>query len=790
MMATLNARVTMPAVVLESKKRRVELRWMLFSSPFLFYFAMVGLLSSASSFWSTIFASSQLTAMPMLGTVPWILLQVAMKLAYDDRLKIENGKISTGRMFAHSFPLCDLIEVSGDHGNEENDFRETIVLKFENNRKIEIPLEDYDEESIRAVLTHLKRVAPQCSYSYSDVISLESRGLLRFLISAAPADSQILKLNKSPMQDAVVHVIQQKERVFWLLFMCISFLAATVLSGYEIFMHLQLANHVNANVLWDPAADTTRFAMQLAEQSPNWWTLLCVRAAMTIQVTLNYLVAGGSNMLPSIWCGLVLIGSGLVSLRAALPLFAFVDSKSIGMGTNFLPWVSVKTVTLRKENRMSESLDGRLTVEGENRYQTLSIDLTRIPDLKKRLLLLRLVDRYAENAQRSDDFLRAVHTSTDIQFTDLWLDGQSTEPQPDFQAQSTVGTKLKNGEYEVDSILGFGGQATTYLARRTNRSPDHKGIVNGSDRDSDAQVVVKEIVLPSQADVRVMQDAVSRFERGANLLAGLTHPQVVKLLDHFVENDKAYLVLQYIQGRTMRQVLKDAGPPDADMVRNWGLQLCDILDYLHSRDPAVIHCDLAPDNLIVTPSGQIKLVDFDVARVLDAKAYSVIAGRPAYTPPEQFRGNPTIQSDIFALGAILHFLLNGEDPPPLGGEIDAADLPNSMTRIELLIKDCLAFEASGRPVSAAVIRERLENLDQSERLDNGVVDDKGDRVAHDSVVKDKRNRVVDGGVDRHVDRAAETAASAEGEESAKIDLTIKIPEEKVKVYRETDLTVT
>src|ERR1700722_126148 len=103
MMATLNARVTMPAVVLESKKRRVELRWMLFSSPFLFYFAMVGLLSSASSFWSTIFASSQLTAMPMLGTVPWILLQVAMKLAYDDRLKIENGKISTGRMFAHSF---------------------------------------------------------------------------------------------------------------------------------------------------------------------------------------------------------------------------------------------------------------------------------------------------------------------------------------------------------------------------------------------------------------------------------------------------------------------------------------------------------------------------------------------------------------------------------------------------------------------------------------------------------------------------------------------------------------
>jgi serine/threonine protein kinase len=753
----------MPAVVLESKKRRVELRWMLFSSPFLFYFAIVGLLCSANSFWATIFAHNQLTAMPMLGTVPWLLLQVAMKMAFDDRLKIEDGQISTGRMLANSFPLSDLIEVSGDHGSDNNDFRETIVLKFDDGRTIEIPLEDYDEDSLRAFLTHLKRVAPQCSYSYSDVISLESRGLLRFLINAAPADSQILKLNKSPMQDAIVHVIQQKEKVFWLLFMCISFFAAIVLASYEVFLHLQMANGISTNVLWDPAADTTRYAMQLAEQSPNWWTLLCVRAAMTIKVTLNYLVAGGSNILPSIWCGLVLIGSGFVTLRAALPVFAFIDAKSIGMGTNFLHWELVQSVILKKQTQMGESLDGKLIIESRNKYTTLSIDLTRIPDLKKRLLLLQLVDRYAVDAQRNDEFLRAVHLSTDIQFTELWLEGQSTEPQPDFQAKSTVGAKLKNGEYEVDSILGFGGQATTYMARATKQSADQKGVVDGSDRDRDNHVVVKEIVLPSQADVRVMQDAVSRFERGATLLAGLAHPQVVKLLDHFVENDKAYLVLQYIQGRTMRQVLGDAGPPDADMVRNWGLQLCDILDYLHSRDPAVIHCDLAPDNLIVTPSGQIKLVDFDVARVLDAKAYSVIAGRPAYTPPEQFRGNPTIQSDIFALGAILHFLLKGEDPPPLGGEIDARDSHKHLTQIETLIKDCLAFEASDRPASASAIRERLEHIDR--------LDQPGDGSA---VIKDRR---------AGIDKVAE-----DDNQCGKIDLTIKIPEERIKVYRETDLT--
>jgi serine/threonine protein kinase len=184
----------------------------------------------------------------------------------------------------------------------------------------------------------------------------------------------------------------------------------------------------------------------------------------------------------------------------------------------------------------------------------------------------------------------------------------------------------------------------------------------------------------------------------------------VRLYDHFVENGRAYLVLEYIEGKTLRQVLQESGPMSHALVRELGLQMCDILAYLHSRDPQVIHCDLAPDNLILTPSGKVKLVDFDVARVVDARAYSVIAGRPSYTPPEQFRGNPTIQSDIFALGAILHFLSTGKDPAPLAIGLGQCDAEEELSGVASLIKDCLAFEASARPASASVVAERLECL--------------------------------------------------------------------------------
>ncbi len=753
----------MTAVILESRVRRWQLRFMLGLSPIVCFFFVLALLSSVIFNWTVTIGGVQL-----LGFLPamlsLMLFPVTMGAAFLNRLKIENEQISTGNFLSsRPYPLGELSEVSGDHGNEENDFRETIVLKFKDNRTITLPLEEYDEDSLRHFLNYCKRVAPQCSYTYSDVISLESRGLLRFLISAAPSDSQILKLSKSVTEDGVLKLIREKEKLFWLLFICVSFLVATVLAGYESCLQHELARGFSTLPSWNPAAETTAFARQLAEQSPNWWTLLCLRAAISLQVTLNYLGSAGSSILPPLWCGMFLISTGFISLRAALPIFAFIDSRSIGMGTNFLHWSSVTTVSLKKESRMGESLESKLTVESKNKSQSLTIDLSRIPDLKKRLLLLQLVDRYAIKAQRNDEFLRAVHLSTDIQFTDLWLEQQSSEEAPDAESQSTVGTQLKGEEYHVDSILGFGGQATTYLAHRVKSASSGVNMPSPREEELTGQVVVKEIVLPSQADVRVMQDAISRFERGATLLAGLAHPQVVKLLDHFVENDKAYLVLQYIHGRTMREILKEIGTPDAELLRNWGLQLCDILDYLHSREPAVIHCDLAPDNLIITPSGQLKLVDFDVARVLDARAYSVIAGRPAYTPPEQFRGNPTIQSDIFALGAILYFVMNGEDPPPLGGEIDPPEPSASLSEISLLIRDCLAFEASDRPVSAAAVRERLQNLDQPRQ-----------ESTREPIADTKK-------------RSQENDKITELEQKTVIDLTIRLPEEKTKVYRDSDL---
>jgi serine/threonine-protein kinase len=229
-----------------------------------------------------------------------------------------------------------------------------------------------------------------------------------------------------------------------------------------------------------------------------------------------------------------------------------------------------------------------------------------------------------------------------------------------------------------------------------------------------------------------MQDATSRFERGAKLLKELEHPKIVKLLDYFFENGKAYLVMEYVKGETLRDYIDRKGAMPFDEGKKLGLQLCEILEFLHERDTPVIHCDFAPDNLIITPDGDVKLIDFDVARVVESKAHTFIAGRPSYTPPEQFRGQPTPQSDLFALGAILHYLLQGKDPPPLcAGESDDDTVWNS-TGVEQLIQQCCRFEASERPKSAGEIKETLLSCELQQAhttIDARSSEERGQRIS-------------------------------------------------------------
>jgi serine/threonine-protein kinase len=145
----------------------------------------------------------------------------------------------------------------------------------------------------------------------------------------------------------------------------------------------------------------------------------------------------------------------------------------------------------------------------------------------------------------------------------------------------------------------------------------------------------------------------------------LQHPQVVKLFDFFVEDHRGYLVLERITGRSLSQLVAREGPrPEVDVVE-LARQMCNILEYLHGLTPPLVHRDFTPDNLIFDDDEILKLIDFNVACAQNYTTTATVVGKRAYLPPEQFRGKPCTQSDIYAFGGTLYYLLTGEEPEPI-----------------------------------------------------------------------------------------------------------------------------
>ena len=162
------------------------------------------------------------------------------------------------------------------------------------------------------------------------------------------------------------------------------------------------------------------------------------------------------------------------------------------------------------------------------------------------------------------------------------------------------------------------------------------------------------------------QRAVDAFRQEAQLLAILDHGNLPKVSDYFTEGGKHYLVMDFVRGHTLEHVLHSAaGFLAEDEVVGWAIQLCDVLTYLHSRQPAVIFRDLKPANIMVDLEGRVKLIDFGIARLFQpGKGKDTqIMGTPGYAAPEQYgTGQTDGRSDIYALGVTLHQLLTGYDP--------------------------------------------------------------------------------------------------------------------------------
>ena len=208
------------------------------------------------------------------------------------------------------------------------------------------------------------------------------------------------------------------------------------------------------------------------------------------------------------------------------------------------------------------------------------------------------------------------------------------------------------GRYAILGLLGQGGMGAVYQV-------------------SDTRLGGKIMALKELTDAAITnpQDkalAAAAFAREAQLLAHLDHPNIPKVTDFFTETGKYYLVMEFVSGETLESRLAHQSAPVSEgEARDWVLQLCDVLNYLHGQNPPVIFRDLKPANIMITPQGQIKLVDFGIARLFSpGKAGdTLVIGTPGYAPPEQYgKGQTDARSDIYSLGVVLHSLLTRHNP--------------------------------------------------------------------------------------------------------------------------------
>lgn len=219
--------------------------------------------------------------------------------------------------------------------------------------------------------------------------------------------------------------------------------------------------------------------------------------------------------------------------------------------------------------------------------------------------------------------------------------------------------EVLRGRYKVRERIGQGGTGSIYLADDL--------------RLEGRLCALKEVEHDRSLPQKIFEEAREQFMREATVLARLDHPNLPKVSDFFSDENRDYLVMDYVPGEDLRTLMLDARRKKTflreDVVLGWVNQLANALTYLHTQDPPLIHRDIKPSNLKLAPSGILKLVDFGLVKILapDEMTVTIIQGQGTilYTPLEQYGSDGThtdVRSDIYSLGATMYHLLTGQAP--------------------------------------------------------------------------------------------------------------------------------
>ena len=252
--------------------------------------------------------------------------------------------------------------------------------------------------------------------------------------------------------------------------------------------------------------------------------------------------------------------------------------------------------------------------------------------------------------------------------------------------------------YQFVAEIGKGGMSTVYLVKDLNL---------------ESYWAIKQVKSNSSIEF----DA---FKKEVELLASLNHSDIPRIVDRIEIGDDYYVVMDFIDGTSLAKIINIEGPQEEKKVIDWGIQLCGVLEYLHTaRKNPIIYRDMKPENIMLTPSGGIKLIDFGIARECKRgqRIQGEALGTKGYAAPEQYRGADNKldeRTDIYALGATMFFLSTGITPgrPPRGVPAVRAVAPDVSDGFEYVVAKCTADAPENRYSNVAELRVDLENIER------------------------------------------------------------------------------
>ncbi|MBX9691573.1 MAG: serine/threonine protein kinase, partial [Cyanobacteria bacterium] len=384
--------------------------------------------------------------------------------------------------------------------------------------------------------------------------------------------------------------------------------------------------------------------------------------------------------------------------------FVIGRNKRVGENTVFVPWANIR------------SIESKFNSNGKPGGERIDLHISTTDNI---IYVLTWTNAFAWTSPElffSRVRANAPHAKFDVgkdelqirshdrRYTNLWLQYFSSPQSRQRSSTLSAGDALNDGQYTILSKIGGGGQGITYLAKPNLSDPIGNERLSSENTEV---VVLKEFILPTHRGTVLEEKTQVYLHREAEILASIDHPQIVRLIDCFVEDHRGYLVLEHVPGETMRQLVSREGPLLEPIVLAVANSMADILTYLHGLNPPLIHRDLSPDNLMLRPDGVVKLVDFAVAHKLEPDRIATVVGKQAYIPPEQFRGNPVPASDIYALGCTMFYLLTGEDPEPMMSSEPRKFVPSVSEEMNAIVFKATAFDINDRYERASELKNDL-----------------------------------------------------------------------------------